>query len=126
MLIDTNIYSLALRGDPQIVETLRRAASIEFSAISIGELLFGLKNGKREQENREELAAFLDSPRVVALSIDEQTAEFYALILAELKKLARPIPTNNIWIAAVAMQHGLALFTRDSHFQAIPGLLLVG
>ncbi|MCD4787874.1 MAG: PIN domain-containing protein [Desulfobacterales bacterium] len=73
----------------------------------------------------EELEQFLDSPRVFLYSINEDTAEFYSTILNELRRIGRPIPTNDIWIASVAFQHGLRIFTRDSHFTYIPGLVVV-
>jgi tRNA(fMet)-specific endonuclease VapC len=124
ILIDTNIYSCALRGDPEIVKVLRRVSHIGVSAVSIGELLSGFKGGNREKENRKELGIFLDSPRVTLYSIDEYTAEYYCSIINQLKTLGTPIPTNDIWIAAVAFQHGLQLFTLDKHFSHIEGLLL--
>ncbi len=125
MLIDTNIYSHALRGTPEVVEILRSTSRIAISATSIGELLSGFKGGKREKQNRNELAQFLDSPRVHLFSIDDETAEFYASILNALKSSGRPIPTNDIWISAVALQHGLPLFSKDRHFKWVPGLLLI-
>lgn len=123
VLIDTNIYSLAMRGDIDVVNALRKIDLIGFSAISIGELLSGFKGGSRETKNREELNLFLDSPRVVVHPVDEGTAEFYASILNNLKTSGTPIPTNDIWIAAVSFQHGYRLFSKDNHFSFIPGLL---
>jgi len=73
----------------------------------------------------EELEQFLDSPRVFLYSINEDTAEFYSTILNELRRIGRPVPANDIWIASVAFQHGLRIFTRDSHFTYIPGLVVV-
>ena len=125
LLIDTNIYSYALKGEEGVVEVLREADEIGFSVISIGELLSGFKLGGREQKNRKELGQFLDSPRVVVYPLNEDTAEFYAQILNNLRKIGKPVPTNDIWIAAVAFQNGLKLFTKDAHFQAIAGLFLV-
>jgi len=124
VLLDTNIYSLAMRGDAEVVEALRRIDQLFISAVSLGELFAGFKAGGREAENRRELAQFLDSPRVDLLTIDDETAEFYAEILVRLRSQGTPIPTNDIWIAAVAFQHGLKLFTRDRHFQQVPGLML--
>ena len=124
VLVDTNIYSLAMRGDAEIVEALRRIDRIYISAISLGMLYAGFRAGHREKENRRELGLFLDSPRVVLLTIVAETAEFYAETLIRLKSQGKPIPTNDIWIAAVAFQHGLKLFTRDRHFRHVAGLVL--
>jgi tRNA(fMet)-specific endonuclease VapC len=125
MLIDTNIYSHALRGDPETVSVLQRAHKIAICSISIGELLSGFKAGNRERENREELEEFLDAPRVQIYGIDENTAEFYAEILHGLRERGTPIPTNDIWIASVSFQHGLKLFSKDQHFKNISGLMLI-
>jgi tRNA(fMet)-specific endonuclease VapC len=123
VLIDTNIYSLAMKGDKQVIATLRRLDRIGFSAISIGELFSGFKGGSRENKNRQELELFLDSPRVVVHVIDEGSADFYAAILNELRAAGTPIPTNDIWIAATAFQHGYKLYSKDEHFRLIPGLV---
>ena len=123
VLIDTNIYSLAMKGDVHVVNALRKIDRIGFSAISIGELFSGFKGGSCETKNREELNFFLDSPRVVVHPIDEETADFYASILNNLKAAGTPIPTNDIWIAAVAFQYGYKIFSKDKHFNMIPGLV---
>ncbi|UHD15227.1 type II toxin-antitoxin system VapC family toxin [Thiocapsa bogorovii] len=124
-LIDTNIYSLAMRGEPDVVDRLQQLDDLAFSVVSLGELLAGFRAGHREAKNRQELGRFLDSPRVRLLTVDEETADFYAAIVAALKRAGTPIPTNDIWIAAVAQRHGLPVYTRDAHFQAVPGLLLI-
>ena len=123
VLIDTNIYSLAMRGDPEIVRTLQAISHIGFSVISAGELLSGFKGGSREADNRSELNRFLDSPRVVLYPVDTDTADFYAEILDGLRQQGTPIPTNDIWIAASAFQYGLRIFTRDRHFKKVAGLV---
>jgi len=124
-LIDTNIYSYALKGDEEIIKILRGTDEIGFSVISIGELLTGFKGGGKERKNREELETFLDSPRVVIYPVNDDTAEFYSDIFTRLKEAGTPIPTNDIWIAAIAFQNGLKLFTKDIHFKSIAGLSLV-
>jgi tRNA(fMet)-specific endonuclease VapC len=96
-----------------------------FSVVSLGELLAGFRAGSQEAKNRQQVGLFLDSPRVRLLTIDEETADFYAVIVLALKRAGTPIPTNDIWIAAVAQRHGLPVYTRDAHFQAVPGLLLI-
>ncbi len=123
VLIDTNIYSLGMRGDPQIVRTLQTMPHIGFSVISVGELLSGFKGGSREADNRGELNRFLDSPRVELYPVDADTADFYAEILDRLRQQGTPIPTNDIWIAASVFQHGLKIFTRDRHFAKVAGLV---
>ena len=125
VLIDTNIYSSAMRGDDHVVQILRTIDRIGFSSISVGELYSGFKGGNREQKNRQELYLFLDSPRVSLHEIGIGTADFYASILNSLRVAGTPIPTNDIWIAAIAFEHGYRLFTKDKHFDLIPGLSLV-
>ena len=124
ILVDTNIYSLAMRGDADVIEAIQHTSQIGISSISIGELLSGFKAGNKEALNRKELNIFLDSPRVELYSVDEVTAEYYSKILNQLKKQGTPIPTNDIWIAAVAFQQGLEMYTKDKHFSCIDGLLL--
>jgi tRNA(fMet)-specific endonuclease VapC len=113
-----------MRGESRVVNSLRRIDVIGISVITIGELYSGFKGGNREVENKEELGLFLDSPRVTVHPVDSDTAEFYSSILNNLKKAGTPIPTNDIWIAAVAFQHGYTLMTTDRHFSFIPGLTL--
>lgn len=125
ILIDTNIYSAAMRGEPEIVDHLRRVAFIGISVVSVGELRSGFKGGRREREKFEELGAFLDSPRVHLLPVELETTGFYAQILNALKTAGTPIPTNDIWIAATAFEQGLPLLTLDRHFAQVPGLRLL-
>ena len=121
-LIDTNIYSHAMRAEPAVVSLLRRASRIVLSSISIGELLSGFKGGTQERKNREELAEFLDTRRVSICGVSEDTAEFYAEILNGLRNAGTPIPTNDIWIAAQAMEHGLRLVLDGSPFRIRGGV----
>ena len=125
VLIDTNIYSLAMKGESDVIKILRKIDRIGFSSVSVGELYSGFKGGNRETENREELNFFLDSPRVVVHTVDVETADFYASILNNLREAGTPIPTNDIWIAAITFQHGYKIFTKDKHFNMIPGLVCV-
>jgi len=125
VLIDTNIYSELLRGNKFVVDLLKKPEVIAFSVISIAELLSGFKNGGREKENLEELDQFLYSPRVFVYDIDIETSEFYAKIYDELKNSGDPIPTNDLWIAALTLQHGTRLFTLDKHFKKVRGLFLI-
>ena len=124
ILIDTNIYSLAMRGDSSAISVLQEVSQIGITSISIGELLSGFKAGSKETENRKGLNLFLDSPRVRLYSIDAESAEYYSAVLNQLKKQGTPIPTNDIWIVSVAFQYGLQMVTNDKHFSCIQGLLL--
>lgn len=123
ILLDTNAYAAFKRGDQDAVEILRRVETIGISTIVLGELLRGFAVVSRQVDNRRELSAFLDSPRVVIFPVDEDTAEFYAHTYLGLKRKGKPIPTNDLWIAATALQHGLAVFTHDQHFLEIEGLI---
>jgi predicted nucleic acid-binding protein len=124
LLIDTNVYVAFKRNEPDVIELFQQAESIAVNTIVLGELLAGFKGGIRETANRNELDQFLDSPRVTFFSLDESSADFFALVFNNLKQTGKPIPTNDIWIAASAMQHGRTLATLDSHFSYIAGLSL--
>lgn len=121
--LDTNAYTAFKLGKPEAREIVRQADAIGLSAVVIGELLAGFAAGAREGRNRAELRRFLDSPRVRIHAASEATAEYYARVYAALRKKGRPIPTNDLWIAASALQHGLALYSYDAHFEAIDGLI---
>ena len=120
--LDTNAYSGFMRDAPSVVGTLRTAREIHLPLIVLGELLAGFAAGKRAEANRHQLARFMASPRVSVLNPDQGTARHYADIYAALRASGHPIPTNDLWIAALARQHRLSLLTFDSHFAAVPGL----
>jgi len=123
--IDTNIYAAFKNNDESVVEVFRNCDLIGVDMAVIAELFAGFSLGGREKKNRQELETFLNSPRVEVHPHDLETAEYYALIVKKLKAKGRPIPTNDIWIAANAMKHGLLLYSFDGHFEEIDGLLLL-
>jgi len=123
ILIDTSAYSAFMRGSESIKRSLQLAHQICFSPVVIGELLAGFSGGKRESENREILGEFLSSDRVTIIPIDNETSKRYAALYRYLRTHGTPIPTNDLWIAAGAMQYGLTLLTTDVHFDAIPHVL---
>lgn len=123
--IDTNVYVAFKNNDESVIEAIRNCDHIGVDITVIAELIAGFSLGGREKKNRAELEAFLDASRVEVLPHDLETAEFYALIVKKLKKKGKPIPTNDIWIAANALKHGFALYSFDSHFQEIDSLLLL-
>jgi tRNA(fMet)-specific endonuclease VapC len=122
ILLDTNAYTAFMLGATEVVDVVAHADRLYLNSIVLGELLGGFAAGTREPKNRAELARFLDSPRVEVLPITADTADSYALIYAGLRRKGHPIPTNDLWIAASAMEHGAALLTRDAHFSHIDGL----
>ena len=120
--LDSNRYADFCRGDARAVETLRAADEIWLPLIVLGELRAGFAHGSRRSDNEKILARFLGSSRVRVIVPDEQTTHFYADVYAGLRKAGRPIPTNDLWIAALVLQHDLVLFARDSHFDHVPRL----
>jgi predicted nucleic acid-binding protein len=122
ILIDTSAYVAFKRGQPDAIAVVRSAPAIEVNAIVVGELLSGFAASAHDDRDRQEFEAFLTSPRVILLPLDRRTAEVYAAVYRALRSAGTPIPTNDMWIAASAIQHGLALFTYDRHFGAVAGL----
>ena len=122
LLLDTNAYAALMRGHRDVAATLRRAERVLLSAIVAGELLYGFRHGRRRQENEAHFEAFLDSPAVEFVPVTLTTADRFGRIAAVLRRQGRPIPTNNIWIAAQAMEAGSDLLSSDSHFSHIDGL----
>ena len=123
-VIDTNVYVAFKRNYQSALNIIRHLDYIGIDITVLAELYTGFRGGTKAIENRKELELFLNNPRVHILDHQPETAEFYALIFHYLKRQGTPIPTNDIWIAAVAMQHGLALLTLDEHFSKIDGLLI--
>lgn len=124
ILIDTNIYAALKANDPVIVDIIRHVDLIGFNPVILGELLGGFANGSKEQQNRNELAQLTSQARIKVFPIEAATAKYYALVYANLRKKGSPVPTNDMWIAATALEHGLMLCTYDKHFAQIDGLLM--
>lgn len=124
MMLDTSAYSAFLRGHPEVKRALQLADEIYLTPVILGELLVGFMRGKHRKKNQWELQQFLASPRVSMMHLDEDTAERYAVILNALWKAGAPIPTNDIWIAASAMQHGCRLLTTDAHYQKVGQIIV--
>ena len=124
ILIDTNAYAAYKRGLPEAVALVRHAPFIGINIVVLGELLGGFAAGTREEQNKQELQRFLHMNGVTIIPSDYSTAVQYATIYQTLKRQGTPIPTNDMWIAATALQHHLALFSYDKHFQSIPELVL--
>jgi predicted nucleic acid-binding protein len=123
VLMDTSAYVAFLRGDPEVKEAAQQADEIVFNPVVLGELKAGFLMGKNEKRNRTILRDFLSSPRVIIIEIDEETSERYAVIVQSLRMKGTPIPTNDLWIAASAMQHGLKILTTDKHYLEVPQIM---
>ncbi len=123
LLLDTSAYSAFRRGHPGAIDALRGATLIGLNAVVLGELLSGFALGRRDARNRQELQEFLASPRVNVLSMGLETGERFAVIYRLLRAVGQPVPTNDLWIAASAMEHGLRVLTADEHYRAIPVIL---
>ncbi|HUH62042.1 MAG TPA: type II toxin-antitoxin system VapC family toxin [Terracidiphilus sp.] len=124
MILDTNALSAIADNQAAAVRIFSRAASIESPVIVLGEYRYGIAHSRRRNEYEEWLQELIVATRV--LPVDQQTAEHYAQIRSELKKAGQPIPSNDLWIAALCRQHRLPLMSRDRHFDAVRGLERIG
>jgi tRNA(fMet)-specific endonuclease VapC len=124
VLLDTSAYSAFMRGHADVVAAIQGNDEIFLNSIVVGELTAGFMKGGRRRKNERELSTFLASPRVGTLDITEETAERYAVILNALWRAGTPIPTNDIWIAASAMEYGLHVLTTDAHYQKISQIMV--
>ena len=122
ILLDSNAYSGFMRGNHQVRGLVQAAEEVLFSAIVIGEQLFGFRQGPRFDENLAELHSFLERPYVSFVPVGPVTADRYSRIMVSLKAKGRPIPTNDVWIAAHAMETGADLVSADGHFEHIDGI----
>jgi tRNA(fMet)-specific endonuclease VapC len=123
--IDVNRYVDFVRGVDEAVACIRRAGRIFVPVIVVAELRVGFRNGRRAKANEAVLSLFLQSDRVTVLLPDEQTTHVYADVFTELRRAGTPIPMNDLWIAALVIQHSLVLFSRDRHFDVLPQIARV-
>jgi len=120
MILDTNGLSAVVEGDPAIEPLLRKAAHIALPLVVLGEYRYGISHSPDRKHYEEWLAEYL--PTFRSLSVDEQTTIPYAAVRLELKKAGTPIPSNDVWIAALCRQHSLPLVSRDRHFDFVAGI----
>ena len=119
-LLDTNIIIELFSNNQKIAERLKNSLKFFIPCISIGELYFGAFNSRNPKNNIKIIEEFMRENKI--LPCDSVTAKKYGQIKTKLKEIGKPIPENDIWIAALSMQYNLTLITRDSHFQHIAGL----
>lgn len=125
LALDANRYIDLCRDVDGVAETLEEAEAILLPFPVLAELRAGFAVGSHGPENERTLRRFLLQPGVSALFADEQTTQQYASLFRQLRSQGTPIPTNDIWIAALVLQHGLALYARDRHFDHLPQLVMV-
>ncbi len=122
VLLDTNAYARLASGDEQVLELLGDADTVYLSVFVLGELLAGFKGGQRERKNREFLQAFLGGETVKLLFATDTTAEIFAGVKDALRRKGKPLPMNDVWIAAHALEAAATLLTFDAHFDHVQGL----
>ena len=118
--LDSNRYIDFCKGTPEVVEIIENTAEIYFPLIVIAEQRAGFAHGSNREKNERVLTHFLNNPGVYILAPNEQTTFFYADLYAYLRKKGKPIPTNDLWIAALVLQFNIVLFDRDSDFDHLP------
>ncbi len=121
--LDTNRLSDLLRGEVELVRFLERCESICIPFAVLAEVRVGFLNGSRLNENEARLANFLNAPNVAILYASRYTVDHYSNLVVQLKRAGKPIPINDVWIAAICLEHTLTLLTRDRHFDNLPQLL---
>jgi len=120
--LDSNRYTDLTRGDREIAKITEEAEEVLLPFPVLGELRAGFALGKKGAENERVLQRFLLKPGVGVLFASDATTRNYAMLFRQLRRQGTPIPTNDIWIAALVVEHGLALSTRDRHFRHLPQL----
>jgi predicted nucleic acid-binding protein len=120
MAIDTNRYRDFCEGVPDVVEQFGHADEIHLPFVTLAELRAGFLCGTKARRNESTLVQFLNRPRARLLYPNEDTTHHYARVFAQLRAQGTAVPTNDIWIAALVMQHDLLLYSRDAHFDHLP------
>jgi predicted nucleic acid-binding protein len=123
--IDTNIYSAFKKGDVEISEILENADEVYIPSVVLGELYAGFQMGSKLKDNIKDLKEFIKQPGIHIIDLDESIAERYGAVIKLLRESGTPIPTNDIWIAAAALENGARMATFDTHFKFIPGLMML-
>jgi tRNA(fMet)-specific endonuclease VapC len=120
VLLDTSVVVDYLRQDPHLHQKIDQSDDVYLPLVVLGELLYGAHKSMKKDKMLAQVKGFIDG--CILILPDEATADFYGQIKAELSTLGKPIPQNDIWIAAAAKQHDLPVVTRDQHFSFVPGL----
>lgn len=124
IILDTNAYAILLAGDEDVLSALSSAETVYMSVFVLGELFAGFAGGAKKRENKVTLERFLMKPAVKILNATAETAEVFGQVKFNLKRSGTPLPINDVWIAAHALETGSVVVTYDTHFKSIPGLRL--
>ena len=119
MIVDTNALSAAADNDPAVISVLARAEQMAIPVIVLGEFRYGIAQSRHRASYENWLADLLND--CLVLDVNEPTTHYYAEIILELKRTGKPIPTNDLWIAALCRQHSLPVLSRDRHFDLVAG-----
>ena len=122
ILIDSNRFIDFCAGEPSVVDAFEQAALLVVPFIVLAEIRVGAQSIKRGDAQARILGELLQQPGVRVAHSSDTTTHHYATLYARLKKAGTPIPTNDLWIAALAIEHSLVLYSRDAHFDRIPSL----
>ncbi len=120
MILDTNALSAAADEDPALVRTLTQANQLVLPVVVLGEYRYGIAQSRHRVRYARWLDDLIADSRV--LDVTEATTHHYAAINVRLRRLGKPIPTNDVWIAALCRQHSLPVLSRDRHFDLVPGI----
>ena len=124
MIVDTNALSAIADDDPAAVTILAGADQLALPVIVLGEYRYGIAQSRHHASYERWITNLLRD--CLVLDISETTTHAYANITLELRRIGKPIPTNDIWIAALCHQHSLPLLSRDRHFDLVPGIKRIG
>jgi tRNA(fMet)-specific endonuclease VapC len=123
LLLDTNRLTDVFRGEASVTHTIEHAMEVWLPFVALAEIKAGFLAGKKAQDNEKLLNTFLRLPSVAILYADRETTEVYARLFVQLRRAGTPVPTNDLWIASLAVQHQLTLISRDEHFDKFPQVL---
>ena len=121
--LDTNRLTDLFQGDTELADRLGECDEVWIPLIVLAEIKAGFHGGSQQHRNEVLLQSFLAKPTVGILLPARETAEHYARLFVQLKRAGTPIPDNDLWIAALVLEHDLLLITRDRHFESVPQLL---
>ena len=124
ILLDTNAYAGFMGGDERVLDVLTEADTVFLSVVVIGELEAGFRGGSRRSENRAQLKSFREKSTVRVLDVTAETAEVFGEIKHALRNAGTPIPLNDVWIAAQAIETGSVVVTYDTHYRKVAGIRL--